>query len=338
MGKMFFAVELHEYYDANTILSEIQLAEQLGYDAVWLGDSQMIWREMYVLLGAAAKATSRVLLGTGVTNPITRLPSVTASAVTTLQELSGGRMVLGVGVGFSSVRTVGMKPATHAELEEFVHRVRELCSGRPVPAPHGDMRLTFGAPQKCPPIVIGAGGPKAIRLAGRIADGVILSGVAGRAALTEALQRVQEGFTERTQTSDGFQVMLSKPMAIHPESRKARDAVRVHVARGFLRYHAELSEEAKIAQEKMRATYNVYEHMTPGARHSELVPQEIIPLFAIAGAPQECREQTLNLFEAGIDQLHIRPHGIEGAPRRTAMEAFAQLVMEPLRQSAQRDA
>src|SRR5580765_4714468 len=135
MGKFSCSLELHADNDANAILTEIELGEKLGYDAVWLGDSQLIWREVYVLLGAAAKVTSRIWLGTGITNPITRLPVVTASAITTLQELSGGRAVLGVARGGSSVRTLGMKPATLATLEQFVNQVRELCCGRPVATP-----------------------------------------------------------------------------------------------------------------------------------------------------------------------------------------------------------
>src|SRR5919199_5132472 len=94
-----FGVELHEYVDAATVLREARQAEALGYASVWLGDSQLIWRELYVLLGAVAATTARVALGTGVTNPITRHPAVTAGALMTLQELSRGRAILGIGLG-----------------------------------------------------------------------------------------------------------------------------------------------------------------------------------------------------------------------------------------------
>src|SRR5690242_7570398 len=69
---MRFGLEIHQYLDASTCLEEAVAAERLGYDAVWFGDSQMIWREAYVLLGAAAAQTSRIDLGIGVTNPYTR--------------------------------------------------------------------------------------------------------------------------------------------------------------------------------------------------------------------------------------------------------------------------
>src|SRR5579864_1432392 len=126
---MRFGLEIHQYLDAKTCLDEALAAERLGYDAVWFGDSQMIWREAYVLLGAAAAQTSRVDLGIGVTNPHTRHIGVTASAMLTLQELSSGRALLGVGVGHTSVATIGAARAKRAELSNWVRDVRTLFDG-----------------------------------------------------------------------------------------------------------------------------------------------------------------------------------------------------------------
>src|SRR5690349_17314476 len=154
MSRRGFGVELYEYLEARTVLEEVQLAEALGYDTVWLADSQLIWRELYVLLGAAATTTSRIALGVGVTNPATRHPAVTASAITTAQELSHGRAILGVGVGDSAVHTVGLTPATRAEMTEFVETVRSLCKGEAVQGPAREMRLAFGSERTCPPIVV----------------------------------------------------------------------------------------------------------------------------------------------------------------------------------------
>src|SRR5712692_1537509 len=121
-----FGISLWESLDAPTILHEVQLAEQSGFDAVWLGDSQLLWREAYVLLGAASALTTRVLLGVGVTNPVTRHPTVTASALLTLQEASCGRALMGVGVGSTAVRTLGQQPVSRAELTRWVELVRAL--------------------------------------------------------------------------------------------------------------------------------------------------------------------------------------------------------------------
>ncbi len=330
MRPFFFGLELHEYYDANTVLAEIELGEKLGYDAVWLGDSQMIWREMYVLLGAAAKATSRVWLGTGVTNPITRLPVVTASAITTLQELSGGRAVLGVGAGDSSVRTLGMKPATLATLEQFVREIRDLTSGRPVVASSREVRLSFGAPEKCPAVILAANGPKSLRLAGRIGDGVIFATERSRSIFQVAMGYVEEGLKERTLPRENFSVIFMMPVAIDADRKKAFTAVRPLVARTLLTYPWEMSEAAATAKKRLEEAYNYKEHMNPAALHRELIPDEVATEFAIAGTAADCREQVVELFELGIDQLHIRPYGVDGAPRSSVIEAFAREVMEPL--------
>src|SRR5262245_18164727 len=91
-------------------------AEELGYDGIWIADSQSVFRDGYLALAASALQTSRMVLATGVTNPVTRHPATIAGAVATLDELSGGRAVLGIGVGESAVRTVGLRPARLARL------------------------------------------------------------------------------------------------------------------------------------------------------------------------------------------------------------------------------
>lgn len=331
MAKFSFGVELHPYYEATTVLSEIELAEKLGYDHVWIGDSQLIWRELYVLLGAAASTTSRVYLGSGVTNPVTRVPAVTASAVVTLQELSKGRMIVGVGSGYSSVNTMGRKGATLAELEDYVAQVRALCQGKTVPVTRGEMRLTFGGDDKCPPIVVAASGPKMLKLAGRIADGVILGrGSMKGGMLGKMLECVNQGRQERSAGGDNFRTFLSVPVCVDADKQKAMAAVRPHVARSILTPRWQLSEAAAAAREKLEGLYDNYEHLNPAAAHAESVPDEVVPEYAIAGTPSECIEQVARLFEMAIDQITIRPYAVDGAPRRTMIESFANQVMEPL--------
>jgi 5,10-methylenetetrahydromethanopterin reductase len=108
------------------------LAESLGYQSVWFGDSQNIWRESSITMGAAAAGTSRVVLGTGVTNAVTRHQSLLASTWATLSEYTGGRVALGIGTGDSSLRTMGLKPLKLAELEQAVTELRTLFRGEEV--------------------------------------------------------------------------------------------------------------------------------------------------------------------------------------------------------------
>jgi len=103
-----------------------QTAEACGFESVYVGDSQMIWNDVWVTLGAIATATSRVMLGTGVTNTVTRHPAVTANAVMTLNMLSNGRAKLGLGAGDSAVRTaalIGTNNSIHSDLGPISRRI-----------------------------------------------------------------------------------------------------------------------------------------------------------------------------------------------------------------------
>ena len=177
------------------LLEMVRLAEERGFSHVWIADSHVIWREPYVTLGAAAVQTKRVILGTGVTNPVTRDLSVTASAFATLSELTGGRVALGIGLGDSAVETMGKRPAKLAKLEESIGVLRRLLSGQRVTYDAGEVHMDW-VNGSVPPIFIGASGPRILRLAGKVADGaIILVGVAPE-FLQGAFQSIQEGAQE----------------------------------------------------------------------------------------------------------------------------------------------
>src|SRR2546430_15734980 len=109
-----------------------KLSEELGFTHIWVGDSHLIWREAYVNVAAVALNTSKVKIGTGVTNPLTRHPSVVASAYAALEEYSPGRMIVGIGLGDSSVETMGIKPAKLSYFSKTMEPMPELLSGKEV--------------------------------------------------------------------------------------------------------------------------------------------------------------------------------------------------------------
>jgi 5,10-methylenetetrahydromethanopterin reductase len=335
MRQPSFGVELYGYVDARTLLAEIQLAERLGFDSVWLGDSQLLWRDLWVLLGAGAATTSRITLASGVTNPVTRHPTVTAGAVMSLQELSGGRAILGIGVGFTSVVMLGQQRATRAELRRAVELIRALCSGESVPGEGGALRLVFGAPGQCPPIVVSGSGPKMLRLAGEIGDGVVLQGCPiGSDALPTMLGHVREGRRAAGRGAEPCTAYLSIAASVHPDRAPALAAVKSHVAVSLMKPRWPASPQAMSVAESARAAYRSDDHMSPeaNARFAAVIPDAVIPEFAIAGTPDECIASCRWLFEGGIHEITIRPYGVEGESRGAAMEAFARDVMRPMLQ------
>src|SRR5574341_619608 len=178
MGSLDFGVGLFPTEPLPNMIRLARLSEELGFSHVWIGDSHLIWREAYVNMAAAALNTKKVKLGTGVTNPLTRHPSVVASAYATLEELAPGRFIVGIGLGDSSVETMGMKPAKLAYFEETIRQMRALLAGEEVELETGKIHLKHPAKNKIP-VYIAASGPKMLELSGRFADGIIvLVGVA----------------------------------------------------------------------------------------------------------------------------------------------------------------
>ena len=129
---MQFGFTLKPEHSIKDTIELAKLGEELGFDYLWLFDSHVLWRDPYPLLTLIAEHTSRLRLGTCVTNPGTREPSVTASSLATLNELSGGRMDLGIGRGDSARRVLGKPPITMAGTEEAIGVIRDLVEGRAV--------------------------------------------------------------------------------------------------------------------------------------------------------------------------------------------------------------
>src|SRR5690349_13488287 len=122
----------------------------------------------------AALATSTLKLGLNVTNPGTREPTVTASAFATLQDVSNGRMIMGIGRGDSARRTIGLQPVKVAEFEEQCRVIRELMNGRPVQWNDTEIELEWAKGREQIPMYVAGYGPRVLAIAGRVADGVVI--------------------------------------------------------------------------------------------------------------------------------------------------------------------
>src|ERR1022692_2181046 len=170
---MQFGFTLKPDHSIERTLDLTRRAEAAGFDYGWLFDSHVLWHEPYPLLTLMAGVTTRLRLGTCVTNPATREPSVTASTLATLDEISGGRMDLGIGRGDSARRVLGKPPTSMASLEEAAIVIRELVEGRTVEYEGATLELPWSS-RHALPVWIAGYGPRAMELAGRVADGVMI--------------------------------------------------------------------------------------------------------------------------------------------------------------------
>lgn len=166
-------------------------AEELGYDAVWFPDSQLLWRDVWVVAALAAERTTDIGLGVAVTNVETRHPSVTASAIRTVQELAPGRLRVGIGTGNSSLGLLGVRPTPRAALAERLDQLRHLLAGDELELGGGVGRLRD--PAGPTPLYMAASGPQNLRFAGARADGVILLSGVSIVQVERSLGLVHEG-------------------------------------------------------------------------------------------------------------------------------------------------
>jgi 5,10-methylenetetrahydromethanopterin reductase len=302
-----------------------RLAETLGYGHVWIGDSHVIWREAYVTLGATAAATGRVVLGTSVTNLVTRDPAVVASAFATLHEAWPGRVILGAGLGDSAVETMGRKPSRLAAFEADLRRVRSLLAGDEVPAGTGTMRLKHAA--GAVPIYVAGSGPRILELAGRVADGVILLVGIQPDRVRRALDVVRAGARAAGRDPGALDLVLWVPCALSGDEAEARLAVKAHVARAVNRplpFELEDAERRVVAE--IGAAYDYAQHMDRASAQARVVPDWLVDRFAIAGGPAACRAALDGLRDTGIRQLAIVPYGPGPGGRAATMRAFAAAV------------
>lgn len=186
---MRFGLRIPPCRPADEVARCVADAEQAGFAIAWLPDSQFLWRDVWACSALAAARTERIVVGTCVTNLETRHPSVTAAAAVTLEELAPGRTILGIGSGDSAVKTLGRRPTRLAGMREGVDTIRRLMRGETLRFDDREMRL-HASLETAPPVYLAANGPKALALAGEIADGVITVAGLGREQVAALRERV----------------------------------------------------------------------------------------------------------------------------------------------------
>ncbi|MGZ8482900.1 MAG: LLM class flavin-dependent oxidoreductase [Candidatus Binatia bacterium] len=325
MSACEFGVGLFPTEPLEKMIHLAKVSEEVGFSHIWVGDSHLIWREAYINMTAMMLNTTKVKLGTGVTNPLTRHPSVSASGYATLEEYSPGRMIVGIGLGDSSVETMGMKPSTLANFEKSLEQMRQILDGKEAQLPTGKIHLLHPTKTRVP-IYIAASGPKMLELSGRIADGIIvLVGVADD-FIAHAKEKIAAGAKAAGRKLADINLVLWVPCAVS-ETANAKDAVKAHVARVVahpLPYVLDPNEQ-KVLQE-IRKTYDYYHHMDQQANHAEVIPDWLVDKFAIAGTVAQCKAQIERIKKTGVQQIAIIPYSPPGGSREETIRGFAKAM------------
>lgn len=300
-------------------------AEDLGFGGVWIADSQSVYRDAFLALGAAAARTHRIKLAPGVTNPKTRHPAVLACLAGTLAESSNGRMLVGIGVGESAVRNIGERPASVADIEEFVLALRGLLAGEEVGYRGKRMRLSWSVPRV--PVYVAASGPRMLRLAGRIGDGVLFQVGARPEAVRYAIDQIAAGAAEAGRDVSDLELCMRLAAAVDEDLPRARDEVRAYAAVAANTLARTIPREivADLAADldRLRDGYDYGAHGYLDARHRDLLTDALIDSVAVVGDPQEAGERLAQLATLGIDRFVV-PVNVQDKHR--GLRALAELI------------
>jgi probable F420-dependent oxidoreductase len=307
---MDFGVTIKPDIHIDRIVSLTQQAEASGFSYGWIFDSHVIWKEPFPLLTLMAASTQTMRLGTCVTNPAVRDVTVSASLFATLNLASRGRMQLGIGRGDSSRRVLGKKPTTLENLESFVHVFRELNAGKTVDLDGVPTSFPW-ASGEIPHVWIAGYGPKALRTAGRIGDGVILQ-FADPDLIDWCLGFVREGAKEAGRDFSKFQVMAAAPVWPSADLKIARDHVRWfpalvsnHVMDLISKYKPEELPPSLTSFVKNRGGYDYHHHCEVGSDNADFVSDEVIDRFCIIGPVEAHLKKIEALRKVGVTQFNI---------------------------------
>ncbi len=304
-----------------------QLSEELGYAGIWVADSHSVMRDAYSILSVLAIQTSSLQLATGVTQTVTRHPAVLANSWATLQELSEGRAICGIGVGESAVHNLGMKPERLAAFEQKVTVMRALLNGETVEYEGKEIQMPWSTQPV--PIIMASSGPRSLQMAGRIADGVLFQVGSDPRLAQYALDNIRKGAEQAGRKLEDLKLYMRIATAVDADREKARRDIKGYasVAAGTVfstvpreYFDDDLYEDLA----RMKEAYNYADHASNDAVHSDLLTDRIFDAISVACTPAEAIERFQVLTDMGIDGF-VWPAGMSNP--YPYMETFSREVM-----------
>ena len=302
LGLAIVSTDIKEY------VRQVRMLDDAGVAMIGCGDSQALYHEQFIRCALAAEHSSRARVGTWITNPITRHPAVTAAAIATVDDIAPGRVFLGVGTGDSTVYNAGLRPARLATLEGFVGTIRELHQDGASRWRDRTCYLTWA--RRRIPIGMAVSGPRAMRMAGRLADIVWVCFGLQEEEIALAKIYLQEGAQEAGRTLADIDLWWMVQFNIGTSKEAALEPIKPNLASSghiIFRYGLEgkaVPPEYQKQAEELARRYQPIRHFASVGLTDELgITEYMADRLAIAGPPEECIQRIKDLEAQGVDQL-----------------------------------
>lgn len=290
----------------NNVTELATMAEANGFEAMWFIDFQLGMKDVYAAMNLAAIATTKMHIGSAVTNLITRHPTVTANAIAAVDELSNGHAMLGLGAGWSAVYGAGGKPSTIRQLSQGIDEFRLLFTGEEHDLYGTKVKLATARRQI--PIYLAVSQPRILQLSGEKCDGAILMGAADPDVIRWQLNYIYKGLEKGGRKRSDLSIDLVVTMGVDDDEEKALDSVTAWATSQAATF--DVWKEMPPAFERFRPEfkaantgYHLVEHLSRHASHKGIVSDEFIKTVAIAGSAQHCIDRLKELCTLDIDRI-----------------------------------
>jgi 5,10-methylenetetrahydromethanopterin reductase len=321
-------------YTTRELVDLAALSESLGYRDFWYTDVRFA-RDCYLGLAACAAQTSRIRLATGVTDPYSRHPAITAASIATLDEMSDGRAVLGLGAGGTGMRELALeRKLPVAALRETVEMVRGLVRGEKLTA-EGKVvsinggKLTFKPTRSELPIYFATHGAQVTRLAGQVADGVLIANTLVPSAFDFYVGQLDQGNAKAGRDPASLDIGLRVEACIGEDDAAAFTVMRKRTAtRVMSQYpHWEYLAELGVTMPEAFTALAAERPADAAERAAALFPEDAVEAMVLAGNPERVARQLARALHPRITSVTLRPHAMKGQSIGDVVRAFAEQVV-----------
>lgn len=289
---------------ANRALERYIEAETLGYESLWLTETRFT-RDAITTAASAGAVTSRLGIATGAINVYTRGPVLIASTFATLDEITQGRAILGIGTGSPSMLTRQgiLLERPLLRLRETIEIVRRLWQGERVTfegetVTVRDVQLDFTPPRPRIPIYLAVTGPCALELAGEVADGVLLNSFVSPDYVRYAMRCIERGAARGSRSIRDIDIAGCVAIALNDDSPRARDTIRPSLAT-YLGCFPHIARQSGFRETEIDAIHHAFT-LGGAERAAPFVTDAMVDTLAVTGSVETCRRRIDTYRDAGL--------------------------------------
>ncbi len=297
--------------------------EDSGFHALWVQDNALSTKDAYIALTVAALSTERLVLAPGVSNTVTRHPSVIVNSICSLDNLAEGRVILGLGGGGPSLlRPLGYKVGRAAEFREELIRIRALLGGEQATGP-GEARYSVNSALKPVPVYVAASGPRMLRITGELADGAVITGTCQKETFAQKVDTLKEGAVAADRNPSDVKVNLMLTVSMNDDRQVALNDVKPFAAGLAASADKDIPHEYEDLVKRVQEQHDYRTYLSARGTESQLIPDEFADFAAIAGDQSYCLQRLKSILELEPDEITFR---LLSGGKMQRLESFAALI------------